>query len=63
MMRGDYMKLLISALTKYLAGFVMVALLLFPAAGGFDYMNGWLFIALLFVPMFLLGLVLFLFAH
>ena len=54
------MKLLINALTKYLAGFVMVALLLFPAAGGFDYMNGWLFIALLFVPMFLLGIVLFL---
>ena len=54
------MKLLINALTKYLAGLVMVALLLFPAAGGLDYMNGWLFIALLFVPMFLLGLVLFL---
>ncbi len=60
MKQGDYMKLLINALTKYLAGFVMVALLLFPAAGGFGYMNGWLFIALLFVPMFLLGLVLFL---
>ena len=59
MKRGDHMKLLINALTKYLAGFVMVALLLFPAAGGLDYMNGWLFIALLFVPMFLLGLVLF----
>lgn len=59
MKRGDSMKLLINALTKYLAGFVMVALLLFPAAGGLDYMNGWLFIALLFVPMFLLGLVLF----
>ena len=27
MRRGDYMKLLINALTKYLAGFVMVALL------------------------------------
>lgn len=60
MKRGDSMKLLFNALTKYLAGFVMVALLLFPAAGGLDYMNGWLFIALLFVPMFLLGLVLFL---
>ncbi len=59
MKQGDCMKLLINALTKYLAGFVMVALLLFPAAGGFDYMKGWLFIALLFVPMFLLGLVLF----
>lgn len=54
------MKLLVNALTKYLAGFVMVALLLFPAAGGLDYMKGWLLIALLFVPMFLLGLVLFL---
>ena len=60
MKRGDSMKLLINALTKYLAGFVMVALLLFPAAGGLEYINGWLFIALLFVPMFLLGLVLFL---
>ncbi|MBQ2961012.1 MAG: isoprenylcysteine carboxylmethyltransferase family protein [Oscillospiraceae bacterium] len=54
------MKLLINAMTKYLAGLVLVGLLLFPAAGGFDYMNAWLFIALLFVPMFLLGLVLFL---
>ena len=53
------MKLLINALSKYLLGLVLVMLLLFPAAGGFVYKNGWLFIALLFVPMFLLGLVLF----
>lgn len=54
------MKLFISALTKYLLGLALVMLLLFPAAGGFGYTNGWLFIALLFVPMLLLGAVLFL---
>ena len=54
------MKLLINALMKYLAGLVMVGLLLFPAAGTLRYANAWLFIALLFAPMFVLGLVLFL---
>lgn len=54
------MKLIVNAFSKYLLGLALVMLLLFPAAGGFDYMNGWLFIALLFVPMFFLGLVLFL---
>ena len=53
------MRLFANAFSKFLLGFVLVMLLLFPAAGGFDYMNGWLFIALLFVPMFVLGLVLF----
>ena len=54
------MKLLINALIKYLAGLVMVGLLLFPAAGTLRYANAWLFIALLFGPMFVLGIVLFL---
>ena len=53
-------KLLINALVKYLAGLSMIMLLLFPAAGGFGYINGWLFIALLFIPMLGLGIVLFL---
>ena len=52
------MKLAMNALVKYIAGLVMVALLLFPAAGTWRYMNGWLFIALLFLPMLALGLVL-----
>ena len=52
-------KLLISALTKYIAGLLMVALMLFLPAGTWNYFNGWLFIGLLFVPMFLLGIVLF----
>ncbi len=51
-------KLIISALTKYIAGLIMVALMLFLPAGTINYFNGWLFIGLLFVPMFLLGVVL-----
>ena len=43
---------------KYFAGLVMVGLLLFLPAGTFLYPGAWLFVALLFVPMFFLGLVL-----
>lgn len=50
--------LFIQALTKYLAGLIMVMLLLFLPAGTLNYWNGWLFIGLLFVPMFVLGAVL-----
>ena len=52
------MKLFISALTKFIIGLLLVGLLLFLPAGGFGYPNGWLFIALLFIPMLLLGTVL-----
>lgn len=54
------MKLLYSALIKYLAGLLMVGVLLFLPAGTLDYPGGWLFCALLFLPMLLLGIVLFL---
>lgn len=50
--------LLINALIKYLAGLIIVGLLLFLPAGTIHYPNGWLFIALLFIPMFFLGVVL-----
>ncbi len=53
------MKLLISALTKFIFGLILVGVLLFLPAGTFDYSNGWLFISLLFVPIFILGVVLF----
>ena len=52
------MKLLISALTKFLMGLLLVGAMLFWPAGGFDYLNGWLFCGLLFVPMMILGAVL-----
>ncbi|MBQ9435040.1 MAG: isoprenylcysteine carboxylmethyltransferase family protein [Bacteroidales bacterium] len=51
-------KLFIQALTKFLAGLLLVGVLLFVPAGTFAYWQAWLFIALLFVPMFIAGLVL-----
>ena len=53
------MKLLINGLTKYIAGLVLVGALLFLPAGTFDYIGAWIFIALLFLPMLVLGVVLF----
>lgn len=53
------MKLLLNALTKFIAGLVLVGLLLFVPAGTFYYFGAWLFMALLFVPMLVLGAVLF----
>lgn len=54
------MKLLISAVTKMLAGLILVGLLLFLSAGTLSYNGAWAFIALLFIPVLILGAVLFL---
>ncbi|MBO5747175.1 MAG: isoprenylcysteine carboxylmethyltransferase family protein [Clostridia bacterium] len=54
------MKLFINALTKYMTGLVLVGALLFLPAGTFNYHGAWLFISLLFSPMLLMGVVLFL---
>lgn len=51
------MKLLISAITKLLCGLLMVGLLIFLPAGDLYFTNGWLLIALLFVPMLIAGFV------
>ena len=51
------MKLLIEALIKFSCGLGLVGLLIFLPAGTFAYTYGWLFIGLLFVPMFVAGLV------
>ena len=51
------MKLLLSALTKFIAGLVLVGLLLFLPAGTLRYAGAWRFLALLFVPMLLMGVV------
>ncbi|MBP1548871.1 MAG: isoprenylcysteine carboxylmethyltransferase family protein [Oscillospiraceae bacterium] len=48
-------RLLLNAIGKFAAGLVLVGLMLFLPAGTLSYSNGWLFILLLFVPMFLLG--------
>lgn len=49
------MRLLKNALIKFLAGLILVGIMLFLPAGSMNYSNGWLFILLLFVPMLLLG--------
>ena len=51
-------RLFAQAMAKFLAGLVLVAALLFIPAGTPGYWNGWLLIAILFVPMFCAGLVL-----
>ena len=51
------MKLFLNALTKFIAGLLLVALLLFLPAGTLAYPGGLLFLCLLFVPMLLLGII------
>lgn len=53
------MKLLLSAVVKFTIGLIIVGALLFAPAKTFKYMNGWLFLGLLFILMFILGIVLF----
>lgn len=50
-------KLFVQAILKFLLGFIVVAMLIFIPAGNLDYLNGWIFLGILFVPMFLVGLV------
>ena len=51
------MKLIIKGLLKYLSGLILVMLLVFLPAGSFSFVNGWIFIGLLFVPMLIMGVV------
>ena len=51
------MKLFIGAITKFLLGVVLVGLLIFLPAGTLCFFNGWLLMGILFVPMFLAGVV------
>lgn len=51
------MKLIISAIIKYIIGAVAVGTLVFLPAWTLNYPYGWLFMALLFVPMLIMGVV------
>ena len=50
-------KLFWSAMVKFLSGVLLLGLLLFLPAGTFAYWHGWLLMGILFVPMFVAGLV------
>ena len=52
------MKLFLQALTKFLLGVIIFGLLIFLPAGSFHYWQGWLLMGILFVPMFVAGLIL-----
>ena len=50
-------KLFFQALSKFLIGLIIICILVFIPAGTLDYPNGWLFRALLFIPMFFAGII------
>ena len=50
-------KLFFEAIIKFISGFIIVGLLLFIPAGTIYYFNGLLFMALLFIPMFIAGII------
>ena len=50
-------KLFVQAIVKYLAGVMLLGLLIFLPAGTLRFPNGWLLMALLFVPMLGAGIV------
>ena len=50
--------LFIQAITKYLLGVLVIGLLIFLPAGALSFSNGWIFMGLLFIPMFFAGIVL-----
>ena len=51
-------KLFFQAIIKFVLGFVIVGVLIFVPAGTFNYWNAWLFMGLLFIPMFFAGIIL-----
>lgn len=49
--------LFFQAIIKFFLGLILVASLLFVPAGTLKYANGWLFISILFGPMFVVGII------
>ena len=50
-------KLFLQAILKFVFGVLLVGLLVFLPAGTLQYFQGWLFMGILFVPMFIAGIV------
>ena len=51
--------LLKDALVKFIGGVVIIAALLFVPAGTMSWANGWIFMVVLFVPMFIAGIIMY----
>lgn len=50
-------KLFFQALFKYLLGVVIIGLLIFLPAGTINFINGWIFMGVLFIPMLFAGII------
>ncbi len=50
-------ELFIQAIIKIICGIILMGALLFIPAGTLGYMNGWLFMGVLFIPMFVAGVI------
>ena len=50
-------KLFLQAIIKFLLGVLIIGILLFIPAGTIEYRNAWLFMGLLFIPMFIVGII------
>ncbi len=51
------LKLFFEAIVKFFAGVILVGVLLFLPAGSFEYTGAWVLMGILFVPMFIAGIV------
>ena len=54
-------RLFFEAVSKFILGIVLVGLLIFLPAGTFNYLQGWIFMGLLFIPMFFAGVIMMIF--
>ena len=50
-------KLFIEAILKFSLGVILIGLLIFLPAGTIHYLNGWIFMGVLFIPMFVAGII------
>ena len=50
-------KLFIQAMVKFLSGVLLVGLLIFLPAGTLSFWKGWLLMGILFIPMFIAGII------
>lgn len=50
-------KLFFNAITKFILGVILLGIIIFLPAGTLEFRNGWLFMGLLFIPMFVAGIV------
>ena len=50
-------KLFFEAIFKFILGVILIGLLIFIPAGSLNYVNGWIFMGVLFIPMFIAGII------